>query len=366
MNDFTMKTFVEACEEKHLEGGQGVAGKTLAGKALLSNSMYFDSDVSKLKVEDYPFLCNVWEFGLHAVVAIKLANTYMSSVDYALEIFLPPMEREIAEQKHLINGVLSILKNNCRKSWEICGENLRGITLDLKLGQRRWVHLTRHQLILLGALHRYRQYQTLAEVGEQNSTFGPAAGLGPHHEMVDIDRSHFNTGTTSKRRRTSEVWQSFDEHKFKSVFGNSISKSFFASTTLFRSGSCTPDGDCGEGGDCVCVDCDSGMLLEEEGCGCVCGDCDSRSMLGEEAANFDGSCDVVRFQSWEKVAKTERRNSLTKAGPEIAMVVLYRMLELAKTSQELIDRGMGKLLNFASIYLRMYREEGSLTIHSDI
>jgi len=52
-------------------------------------------------------------------------------------------------------------------------------------------------------------------------------------------------------------------------------------------------------------DCDSGVVLEEEGRGCD--DCDSRSsVLGGEAGNLDGSCDIIRCQSWNRDAATQR------------------------------------------------------------
>jgi len=80
-------------------------------------------------------------------------------------------------------------------------------------------------------------------------------------------------------------------------------------------------GDCGEGGGCVCGVCDSEVVSEEEEC-CGCDDCDSRSVLGEEDGDFDGSCGVVRCQSWDKDAATQRKKSLTMAGAETAMIAL--------------------------------------------
>ncbi|KAJ6371779.1 hypothetical protein OIU77_002155 [Salix suchowensis] len=49
------------------------------------------------------------------------------------------------------------------------------------------------------------------EVEQQNSIFRPAADLFPEYEVDGVDSYHFNAGTSSKRRRTSEVWQYFDE-----------------------------------------------------------------------------------------------------------------------------------------------------------
>jgi hypothetical protein len=67
------------------------------------------------------------------------------------------------------------------------------------------------------------------------------------------------------------------KHKVRSVFLNSVSKSGFASRTLFRCDSLMV-----RGGRPPVGDCESEVVLEEEGRGCD--DCDSRSsVLGGEA-----------------------------------------------------------------------------------
>jgi len=52
-------------------------------------------------------------------------------------------------------------------------------------------------------------------------------------------------------------------------------------------------------------DCDSEVVLEEEGRGCD--DCDSRSpILGGEGGNLNGSSDIIRCQSWNRDSATQR------------------------------------------------------------
>ncbi|KAJ6690923.1 DELLA PROTEIN RGA2-LIKE [Salix koriyanagi] len=119
VNDVGMKGFFEACVEgPPLEEGQGVAGKALQSK------MQFVPDVADLDAIDYPFLHVAWEFGLHAVLAIKLASTYISSVDYILEFVFPLEMREISAQSLLVNEIVSILQKNSRNSWIVCNEEL--------------------------------------------------------------------------------------------------------------------------------------------------------------------------------------------------------------------------------------------------
>jgi hypothetical protein len=55
-------------------------------------------------------------------------------------------------------------------------------------------------------------------------------------------------------------------------------------------------------------DCDSEVVLEEEGWGCD--DCDSRSsILGGEACSFDGRRDLMRSKSWETDSATQRERN---------------------------------------------------------
>lgn len=236
LNDSTMFEFMEACGEHHLEEGKGVAGK-----ALQSNSMYFVSDISKLDVKDYPFIFEAWDFGLRGVVAIKLESVYVSSIDYVVEFFLPLEMKGISGQRVLINEITNILQKNSRNSWKVCTQELNGFNISSE------VEVTMEEvgtsnirpaaisdspppaLSEIGSLNS-SQIRELCnifnptgdgvevpeahdqEFEEQNSVFGPQAYQFPDSdELVGMDSSHINTSRTSKRRRTSEVWQYFDE-----------------------------------------------------------------------------------------------------------------------------------------------------------
>jgi hypothetical protein len=129
VNDVGMKGFVEACVEgPPLEEGQGIAGKALQSK------MQFVPEVADLDAIDYPFLHVAWEFGLHAVLAIKLASTYMSSVDYILELVFPLETRELSEQLVLMKEIISTLTKNCGNAWRLWG-NRAGIEKAGKSGE---------------------------------------------------------------------------------------------------------------------------------------------------------------------------------------------------------------------------------------
>ena len=90
------------------------------------------------------------------------------------------------------------------------------------------------------------------------------------------------------------------KHKLRSVFLSSVSKSGFASRTLFRCDSLMV-----RGGRPTVGDCDSEVVLEEEGWGCD--DCASgSSLLGGETRSFDGRRDVMRGKSWDRHSATQR------------------------------------------------------------
>jgi hypothetical protein len=96
--------------------------------------MQFVPEVADLDAIDYPFLHVAWEFGLHAVLAIKLASTYMSSVDYILELVFPLETRELSEQLVLMKEIISTLTKNCGNAWRLWG-NGAGIEKAGKSGE---------------------------------------------------------------------------------------------------------------------------------------------------------------------------------------------------------------------------------------
>ncbi|KAJ6377729.1 hypothetical protein OIU78_028037 [Salix suchowensis] len=276
LNDVTMEGFMEACGKHHLEEGQGAAGK-----ALQSNGMHFNPVVSELSVDDYPFVYDTWDFGLHAAVSFRLENIHMSRVDYVLEFFLPAETKEVSEHKLLIDGISSILHENCRNSWVISGmESSDEVNMDSIVGSEGAIPVRSPPASLdngsfnengtiiasdaVNAADHGIQSAAQAheqDVGEQNSRFeaasngitqlsenfisqimiedletndaepvgfsdsnfsinssefGKAYNIVPTAPCLDIeevggDSSHLTARTGKKRRRTSEVWNYFEE-----------------------------------------------------------------------------------------------------------------------------------------------------------
>nr|TKR98668.1 uncharacterized protein D5086_0000199850 [Populus alba] len=200
LNDITMDGFVEACGQHHLEEGQGAAGK-----ALQLNGMYFIPDVSKLSADAYPFVCDAWEFGLHAAVSFKLENTHMSRVDYILELFLPAETKEVSEHKLLIDGISSILQKNCRNSWAISGMELSEDNMDSvvrsegAMTDRSLPALLDHGIEIGVEAHEQ-------DVEEQNSTFEAAS-----NEIASI-----------LQQKSRNSWKDFSEQLSGANFSSEV------------------------------------------------------------------------------------------------------------------------------------------------
>ncbi|XP_011007371.1 PREDICTED: uncharacterized protein LOC105113066 isoform X3 [Populus euphratica] len=200
LNDITMEGFVEACGQHHLEEGQGVAGK-----ALQLNGMYFIPDVSELSADAYPFVCDAWEFGLHAAVSFKLENIHMSRVDHVLEFFLPTETKDVSEHKLLIDGISSILQKNCRNSWVISGMELSEDNMDSvvrsegAISDRSLPASLDHGIEIGVEAHEQ-------DVGDQNSTFEAAS-----------------TGITSiLQQKSRNSWKDFSEQLSGANFSSEV------------------------------------------------------------------------------------------------------------------------------------------------
>ncbi|KAF0891801.1 hypothetical protein E2562_010984 [Oryza meyeriana var. granulata] len=109
VNDAKMQGFLQACAKRHLEKGQGIAGR-----ALISNLPFFSPDIREYSIEDYPLAHHARKFGLHAAVAIRLRSTYTGNDDYILEFFLPVNCRGSGEQQMLLNNLSSTMQRICR------------------------------------------------------------------------------------------------------------------------------------------------------------------------------------------------------------------------------------------------------------
>ncbi|XP_015692207.1 protein NLP2-like isoform X2 [Oryza brachyantha] len=109
VNDTNMQGFLQACANRHLEKGQGIAGR-----ALKSNLPFFSPDIREYSIEDYPLAHHARKFGLHAAVAIRLRSTYTGNDDYILEFFLPINCRGSEEQQMLLNNLSSTMQRICK------------------------------------------------------------------------------------------------------------------------------------------------------------------------------------------------------------------------------------------------------------
>lgn len=99
--------FREACNEHHLQQGQGVAGR-----AFLSHGMSFCTNITQFCKTDYPLVHYALMFGLTSSFAICLRSPRTGSDDYVLEFFLPPRITDFHEQKTLLGSILATVKQH--------------------------------------------------------------------------------------------------------------------------------------------------------------------------------------------------------------------------------------------------------------
>lgn len=99
--------FREACVEHHLQQSQGVAGR-----AFLSHSMCFCSNIAQFCKTDYPLVHYALMFGLTSCFAICLRSSHTGTDDYVLEFFLPPRITDFHEQKTLLASILATMKQH--------------------------------------------------------------------------------------------------------------------------------------------------------------------------------------------------------------------------------------------------------------
>ncbi|MCO5565154.1 hypothetical protein L7F22_018827 [Adiantum nelumboides] len=123
LQDLGLKGFRQACSEECLERGQGVPGK-----AFLSNTPFFSSDIKDYCKAEYPLVHYARVFNLGATVAIRLRSAFTADNDYVLEFFLPRTCSELIEQQNLLNALSVTMQRVCR--------SLRTIT-DVELQMER-------------------------------------------------------------------------------------------------------------------------------------------------------------------------------------------------------------------------------------
>lgn len=109
LKDSGLKGFRQACSEQCLEKGQGAPGK-----AFLSNTPFFSSDIKDYSKAEYPLVHYACVFNLGGTVAIRLRSAHTADNDYVLEFFLPQTCTEFAEQQNLLNVLSVTMQCVCR------------------------------------------------------------------------------------------------------------------------------------------------------------------------------------------------------------------------------------------------------------
>ncbi|KAB5515707.1 hypothetical protein DKX38_026355 [Salix brachista] len=169
-----------------------------------------DVGMKDLDAIDYPFLHVAWEFGLHAVLAIKLASTYISSVDYILEFVFPLDMREISEQLVLMKEIILTLTNNCGNSWRLWGN---------EVGTEEAGKSDETAAIVSGS-----SPLGFSDIGGFNTGYnhdeGQTSGIKEQARTTDITllkTPHWarprKKGTASSNKLRSKVWKDFDKLK---------------------------------------------------------------------------------------------------------------------------------------------------------
>eukprot|EP00250_Pteridium_aquilinum_P015508 c22625_g1_i4 orf=2149-5793(+) len=109
LRDLGLTGFRQACSEQCLEKGQGAPGK-----AFVSNSPFFSSDIKNYSKAEYPLVHYARVFNLRATVAIRLRSVHTADNDYVLEFLLPRTCSEHVEQQNLLNALSVTMQQVCR------------------------------------------------------------------------------------------------------------------------------------------------------------------------------------------------------------------------------------------------------------
>ncbi|TKY51311.1 NLP7 protein [Spatholobus suberectus] len=118
--------FREACVEHHLQQGQGVAGR-----AFLSHSMCFCSNITQFCKTDYPLVHYALMFGLTSCFAICLRSSHTGNDDYVLEFFLPPRVTDFHEQKTLLGSILATMKQHFQSLKIASGVEFEDVSIEI-------------------------------------------------------------------------------------------------------------------------------------------------------------------------------------------------------------------------------------------
>ena len=117
--DAHMWGFREACAERHLQKGQGVAGRSFS-----SHGLSFCHDISRFCKIEFPLVHYARMFRLTGSFAICLRSKHTGNDDYVLEFFLPLNLKDSTEQLKLLDSILETMKHDLQNLMVASGRTL--------------------------------------------------------------------------------------------------------------------------------------------------------------------------------------------------------------------------------------------------
>nr|XP_043631833.1 protein NLP4-like [Erigeron canadensis] len=188
--------FYEACSQLHLLQGEGIAGK-----ALVTNQPCFATDITAFCRAEYPLAEHAKLFGLGGAVAIRLRSTYMESIDFILEFFLPHDCRTDEDQKQMLSSISYVIQHVSKSLHVINDEELADEVKETS--EPSWIshmleaeHRGESFTVSMGS---HKEEPQEFQVINQYDTLGCGKQIQPD--------------TRPKRRRRSSVTRRSDEKK---------------------------------------------------------------------------------------------------------------------------------------------------------
>lgn len=154
--------FRDACVEHHLQQGQGVAGR-----AFLSHSMCFCSNITQFCKTDYPLVHYALMFGLTSSFAICLRSSHTGNDDYVLEFFLPPRVTDFHEQKTLLGSILASVKQHFQSLKIASGVELENCSIEIVEATIERVHTRFESIPIAPSIKSPTRHDTSPNMGEE-------------------------------------------------------------------------------------------------------------------------------------------------------------------------------------------------------
>ncbi|XP_019260364.1 PREDICTED: protein NLP7-like isoform X2 [Nicotiana attenuata] len=120
--------FRAACDMFHLGKSQGVVGK-----AFLTRSSCFCSDITQLSMTEYPLAHVAHRVGLHSSFAICLQSSYTGDYVYLLEFFLPQDNKSDCRSPQTILNMLLVSMKRQFRSFKLASGQKLGEKLSVEV-----------------------------------------------------------------------------------------------------------------------------------------------------------------------------------------------------------------------------------------